>query len=533
MEAAFKSASDRGQLTDKSPEALQLTLEVERAIHDSHSKDEYLAKCKLVAINLKRNQELFGKLLSRELGANRLAAMSEDDMKSNKQRREDEEELARAERQSIMVKEDGPRLRRTHKGEELVEDNFGQVPSREQRDPNGDMAVRSRENSPTEMIEPPSDIDQAPRIRQPLNINTQARAHDRKPSIQTAEFDYNKVASKLPTPTIAHPARRASGPAPVAREAINDPDVDRLLQDEPESPPYSPKEDSDPAVIWNGHVEMTSIGNFSASAKHVGGVDLIDLKAGYEEMIGRKLVVTGRIEPDKANEYLCGLRYSPISDMIVISIEPRGEVATEEFTKIFNYFTEKNRYGVVGNRMGPIQVRDIYLVPIEAGNGGIPIFLSNLEVNKLPENRSERAMLLVVVYREEVPSSAVDDGQQSPSLTTHAQRNMGQSLAPKMSPLTHQGSFKPNPPTEQEKQLAGEALALKILGPELYNAPTMAFILPNASVMNPKEWNVMKELLTSDKTARVDLQHLGQLLADKANQTQPQAQASDTEMSNT
>lgn len=536
IEVGLKSAADNGHFTASASNsieqnALRLALELERATHDAHAndKDAYVSQCKLVAINLKRNQELFGKLLSRELSVNQLAVMSEDDMKSSKQRREDEEEMARAERQSIMVKEDGPRLRRTHKGEELVEeDNYGEVPSREQRDPNSNMAGRSRENSFDEVVEPPSDVEYATRPKQPLNINTQAEIHERKPSVQASEFDYNKVASKLPTPTNVQPSRRTSGPVPIAREALDDPEVDRLLEDGPESPPYSPKEDSDPSVVWYGQVGMSAIGKFDASAKHVGGANLMDQpEPSYVELLGRKLAVTGRIEPEKADEYVCGLRYSPGSDIIVVSVTPRGELATQEFTKIFEYFMEKNRWGVIGNRMGPSSVRDVYLVPLEAGNARIPLFMSSLEVNKLPENREERMMLLVIVYREESQPGNFD-GNQSPSLMTHPQRQMSQVYGPAASPLTQHGSFKsPTDPAQQKKledQRRGEAIAREILGPEYIDAPTVQFILPQAFQMVAKEWHVIKEIYMNDVRARTDLQHLAQLLADRANGAEQQQQ---------
>lgn len=531
MEEAVKTAAGSGHFLSTAnssieEKAQQLTLELEQAVHNAHFHDKtaYSNQAKTLGNNIKINPELCEKLLSKELSVDQLAVMSSDDLKSSKQRMLDEEELARAERQSIMVKEEGPRVRRTHKGEELVDVGYGvgsEVPSREQRDPNARMAGRSLENSPDELIEPPPDVDHTPHPRKPLNIDTDAAGHERKPSIQASEFDYNKVASKLPTPTHAQPIRRASGPVPVLKEAVDDPDVDRLLDDVPESPPYSPKEDTDPAVIWTGKVTMNSIAEFEASAKHVAGVELNEHQMYYTDLLGRVLNVTGRIEPEKADEYLCSLRWSPGSDMIVVSTHPRGEVATEAFTKVFNYFKEKNRYGVIGNRRGPTAVRDIYYVPVEAGEGPIPVFLSNLLENKLPDNRRERTILVVVVYRDEKHYS--DTTLASQAVMSHPQRQVSQVPGPAMSPIAHQGHFKPLTDPGQlqmeERQREGERLARDILG-DLVHSPTVAFILPQAHQMVAREWNVIKEIFESDVKSRTDLQHLGQLLAAKAN---PQA----------
>lgn len=539
MKEAVKIAAKNGHVAAShgnslDQQALRLSLELERAIHDSHpNQTSYSEQSKRVANNIKINQELCDRLLSRELSAGQLAVMSSDDMKSSKLRQQDEEVVARAERQSIMVTaEDGPRIRRTHKGEELVED-FGavsEIPSREQRDPNMNMGERSRENTPDDLMEPPADddVDSAARPKAPLNINTQAGTHERKPSLQASEFDYNKLASKLPTPTHTQPNRRISDPVPIARETIDDPDVDRLLDDVPESPPYSPKEDSDPSVIWSGQVTMSGVAQFDASAKHVGGVDLTErhpYPPSYLDILGGELRVTGRIEPEKATEYLCGLRYSPGSDMVVISITPCGEISTAEFTKVFDYFMAKERYAVIGARMGPSQVRDIYLVPLEAGNAAIPLFMSSLEVNKLAGERTERSMLIVIVYREETPRglSGNGDGTQSPTLMNHPHRQLSQVSGPAMSPLSHQGSFK-SPIDFAQQQMAelqrtGETIAKDILGPDLINAPTVAFIMPNAHAMVAKEWHVIKDILTTDPKARTDLQYLGELLSTRANQT--------------
>jgi hypothetical protein len=66
---------------------------------------------------------------------------------------------AKADKQAILLNEDGPRIRRTHKGDEIIEGddqtmaNDSTMPMtvsrrRSMLDPNADMAVRSRENSP-------------------------------------------------------------------------------------------------------------------------------------------------------------------------------------------------------------------------------------------------------------------------------------------------------------------------------------------------------------------------------------------------
>jgi hypothetical protein len=60
-------------------------------------------------------------------------------------------------------------------------------------------------------------------------------------------------------------------------------------------------------------------------------------------------------------------------------------------------------------------------------------------------------------------------------------------------------------------QQVGEVNARGILG-EFVDAPTVAFLMPQAYQMRPVEWQVIRRILAEDEKARVDLQHLSQVL---------------------
>jgi hypothetical protein len=536
--------------------AERLAVEVEDAVHTTHAdKNAYIKQSRAISFNLKQNQELTNGLLTRSLSPQALAAMTSDDMASKELKRETAEMKARSDKQAIMVSDDGPRIRRTHKGDEVIEEDNFTVPNdstmstsrrRSMMDPNAEMASRSRENSPGDQVELPESIDDhrsrddirghvAPKY--PLNIDTKAQAPTRKPST-SADFDINKVFSSVQSPVnTQHVRRQSSNNVPPSHGPGVDPEIDKLLQDDNESPPYSPAEyNSDPEIIWRGTVTMDSIAKFPAVAKHIGGADLSRLLP-WSDILQKDLRVAGRIDQEKANEYLCSLRYSPPTDVVVVNVTPTGEAASQGFRELYDYFQSKTRYGVLTNK-GVGNIRDTYLVPVPPNPGNLPDFIINLEGHKVPEDRSEPMILVALVIRNEYNVNAQQsfDGAneaQSPSMIGHPQRQMSISgSAPQMSPIAPQGSFQGPPPAlpsqpqmpldeaqrrqqqEQQRmrdQQEGEVNARRILG-EFVDAPTVAFLMPQAYQMRPVEWQVIRRILEEDEKARGDLQHLSQVL---------------------
>lgn len=578
---AISNAVDAGTYAFQAGESvesksLRLALEVERAVHDTHPKESYGPQIRTISSNIKTNQTLCDRLLSRDLSPAGLAAMSTEEMATKELQREIAEMKARADKQSIMVTEEGPRMRRTHKGDEMIEDNYAANVSsdlmskpvarrREILDPNADMAIRSRENTPgSPTVELPESIDDYrsrddirghAEPKQPLNVDTKSTTPDlRKSSTQNTDFDFNKVFSSTQTPTSAHPVRRPSAPAPPPSGPGEDPDVDRLLRDDddpPESPPYSPTDYvADPTIIWRGKLTMNSIADFPCVARHIGGADTADPSASlgtWNDIIPADLTVAGRIDHEKAVDYLCSLRYSAGTDVSVIALTPVGERAAEDFNRLFDYFHSKNRYGVVGNRSYG-NVRDTYLVPVEAGVGNVPEFMQNLVDSKLPETRTERMILIAFVIRSTVsPVTHGEDGAGSPSVGGSLHRALSNLSGPAMSPMPPNNGFSPSPhsshappqqpstqqvaqpqqqpytpgpPNQAQHNLAsrdlaqkqGEALATQVLGP-LVHAPTVAFLMPQAFQMHEREWRVIREIFEEEPVARDNLQHLSALLS--------------------
>jgi hypothetical protein len=547
----------------------RLAIEVEDAVYQTHpDKNSYSKQARALFNNIKHNQELCNGLLTKTLLPSHLAVMTTDDMASKELKRETAEMKARSDKQAIMVTEDGPRVRRTHKGDEIIEGDGFAVPAevttstttrrRFSSDPNAEVSPRSREGSAAkDEIELPGDIDSY-RSReehgipkQPLSIETKHQNQPRKQSSH-GDFDINKVFSSVQqSPTGGSPshARRPSTNAPPAGGPGFDPEIDKLLADEDgnESPPYSPAEyDSDPSIVWRGVVTMDSIAKFPAVAKHVGGADLTrsSTPLPWSDILQKELRIAGRIDQEKANEYLCSLRYSPPTDVVIVNVSPTGEAAARGFKEMFDYFHSKSRYGVLTNK-GVGNIRDTYLVPIAPSPASLPDFIVNLEGHKLPENRSEPTIVIALVIRSEWQPEqhrsfdGAADGR-SP-LQSHPFRQMSMSgTSPQVSPIAAQTPTfgggpppqSPNPPPQlsqedlqrrqQQKvdQRQGEETAAVILG-EFIRAPTVGFLMPQAFQMRALEWEVIRSILESDERARSDLQHLSQVLEIRMAQQPP------------
>ncbi|KAM0250506.1 hypothetical protein ACHAQJ_008597 [Trichoderma viride] len=456
---------------DETAESLadKYALQIERAVFDTHplskGQKEYSQQIKSLSFNLKSNPELFEGLWAQKHSPMTLAVMTSEQLASSELQRQTAEMKARAEKQSILyTSETGPRVRRTHKGEEIVEDE-SMISSDAPMPSAGGPRSGGEEKQEQSQSQPQQQQDQQQHVKRESigggELGGEAGFGQHSPS--QSNFDIGKVFSAVKSPTAAH-RRRPSAPVLSTHGPGFDPDVDRMLQDENESPPYSPTEEaSDPDVIWRGSLAMSSIADFQATAKHIGGANFASF-GPWTKLIPRQMTVAGRIPQQSAIEYLCSLRYSNLTDIIVVNITPTSADAKQEFNNLINYFVSKNRYGVVGNKVAG-NVRDTYLVPVPAGEDGHPEFMLNLVDNYIPKSRTEPLLLAVFVYRNEPdqlkqilnetastgvsasPSSATAQPPlPTPTPAGYSQRSNSTS-GPAFSPATPQATSSPFPPS--------------------------------------------------------------------------------------
>lgn len=463
--STLAKSSDIELPEDENAEALadKYALQIERAVFDTHplskGQKEYSQQIKSLSFNLKNNPELFQGLWDQKYSPMTLAVMTSEQLASSEQQRQTAEMKARAEKQSILyTSETGPRVRRTHKGEEIVEDE-GMIGSDAPMPSAGGPRAGADEKQQGQPQQQNQHVKRESIGGAGGELGDEALSQ-RSPS--QSNFDIGKVFSAVKSPTAAH-RRRPSAPVLNTQGPGFDPDVDRMLQDDNESPPYSPTEEaSDPDVIWRGSLAMSSIADFQATAKHIGGANFASF-GPWSKLIPRQMTVAGRIPQQSAIEYLCSLRYSNLTDIIVVNITPTSPDSKQEFTNLINYFVSKNRYGVVGNKVAG-NVRDTYLVPVPAGEDGHPEFMLNLVDNYIPKSRAEPLLLAVFVYRNEPDqlkqmlhneaaninanaSSTASQPHPTPTPTPAGYNQRSNSTSgPAFSPATPQISASPFPP---------------------------------------------------------------------------------------
>ncbi|KAL2832698.1 transcription factor S-II, central domain-containing protein [Aspergillus pseudoustus] len=519
----------------------QLGLAVEHAMYQNlcggsgDPTEAYKLQLRTVLFNVKKNPSLRDRLLVGSLLPDALSKMSSQDMASEELQQKDAEIKAEAERQHIIVQEQGPRIRRTHKGEEIVEDDQQHVSS----EPVFSAAPRRATVAET---------DGSPSAQSPTS-----------PTAKQPETDGQEKTPQEPTPTgrlsthDEHFPPRSHSPGagqeqvfPEVETHIREPiptgkvqadaEIDQLLKDdEPESPPYSPKEFHDEGAVWHGKIVMSPVSDFSSFAKHVGGADLSG-RIPWGQLIPSTLVIDGRIDIQLASNYLCGLRFSSSTDVTVVAISsPESPKEKVGFDKLFNYFQERKRYGVVGKH--PLSaVKDTYLIPIEAGSTKKPEFIELLENNALEDTTTERLLLLVFAVKtgESNPPSvqppshhssleptasaspltvASGTPQQAQFATPGPRHNAQQQYAQTPTPAftgavqgqqqpqgqqapaqaAQSNSYQP-PPAQELASPIGHAAAVQVLGAQA-DTPSIAELLRNAPTVTTTQLHIVRDIL--------------------------------------
>ena len=411
-----------GQLVDDF--GLRLGLAVEYAIYMNYwgmepkPSQQYSDRLRMVLANVKQNASLRDQLLTGQLSPYTFSKMSSEDMASKELKEQKAEMLKESEKQSMIVQEDGPRIRRTHKGEELVDDQTQIAGASDSaftapiRKRPSEIDTTMREPSPEPMsavspapVELPEKVESA-EAKQPSTVHTQGSPPQSAPPISANKFDIQNVWSTVKTPD-AENQRSRQGPRPSDASAPPipqqaDAEIDQLLKDEePEDDePYSPVEHTalPGGIVWSGKLTMPGVASFKGKAKHCAGADLSS-SMPWDALIPSALGIEGRIDIDRASQYLCGLKWSTTTDVVVVAVTPENiDNDTVQFNKLFEYFTQRGRYGVIGKNPNTA-VRDTYVVPLEAGTSKKPDFVELLDVCTIEDPTPERTLLLSFVVK--------------------------------------------------------------------------------------------------------------------------------------
>lgn len=427
---------------------LKLGLNVEFALYmnywskDNQPTDNYRQQYSRITSNLKANSSLRDRLLNGSLSPNELAKMSSADMASEEQKEKEERMRKETEKQHVLIQDEGPRIRRTHKGEEIVGDVSNSAGVGDSVFSSAPVRRRDSEIDPEKKGETPAQTPVTPNVpqlptegttksppsvsqKQPLTVDTKAPIASPPATGRpgSAAFDMDNVWSSVggqrsgarAPPQTATAENQDTGP-----RTQHDAEIDRMLNDdEAEDEPYSPTDnapDSD-APVWQGILAMDGVAELQAIGKFVAGANLSS-KYPWRQLMPPKLVVKGRIPVDTATQYLCNLRYSSTCDVSVVAITAdQNSISQIEMEKLCTHLTERHRFGVLASP-SVSEAKDMYLVPIQPGSGSKPEFIELLADCALPDNIPERMLLAVYVFRNAGPPTNGQqqaDGQAAPN----------------------------------------------------------------------------------------------------------------------
>ena len=436
----------------------------------------YRNQMAIITNNLPRNNELLLRFLNGSITSNDLAKMSAADMASDEQKQKDAAMKAEADKQAMLVQDEGSRIRRTHKGEELIDDQLNQFASESitSTAPPRHLSSADGESKPPETpisAGPDGGFDQS-QMRPRSESKGQPAQGASLPRRTSSNFDIQNVWSSVRSPTGQQPPHLSANQHANVGVKRDDRGMNPMLDENnddslPQSPAAYSKEKED---IWRGYLDMPtqpghSIARFQAAAHFVAGSNLGG-KEKQAAVFPTNLTIAGRIQVKLANEYIMSLAFSQSTDVAVFNVVPttNDTASATGFDTLFNYFTSKDRYGVISSSSLRDGVRDAYIFPLEEGVARMPDFMEALEDNVIELPRPRRMLLVVLVVKHRSPPSSAQ-----PTPTQHAAptsalspsrpsagpiSNAALQTAPSMSPTQGQmdGAAHPPPPQAQQQQ---------------------------------------------------------------------------------
>ncbi|KAK7517676.1 hypothetical protein IWZ03DRAFT_359745 [Phyllosticta citriasiana] len=337
--------------------------------HFPQGPSAYAQQFRNIVANFPRNPQLLTGLLAGSLSPEQLAVMSAQEMASEEQKRQDAYLKEQAEKQSILTNEEvvGPRYRKTHKGDEIIDDadekqavddaSFAPPVRRESQAEKEGRSMSPQEGGSPMQVELPEHVGND---KQPPQLDTSARR-------SSSNFDLNKVWSSVQSPDENHQRapqfrhRQSSAQQQAPSGPGEDPDIDRLLhEDENDAGAL----DEDPSIKWRGEIAMPSRNiAFKTVARFSGGGDVGQV-IPYADLIPQPTEINGRIEMTRTEDYIVNMRASQVHDVVILSLSPTTSEDRAQYEAVFDYFNNKkakwavlNREKARNDRLAPLRER--------------------------------------------------------------------------------------------------------------------------------------------------------------------------------
>lgn len=383
---------------------------------------EYTNKIRSIQFNLGKNHALANEVLRGGIHPKRLAEMGTDEMANQELKEYMAKVRIQAEINVTLITTDEPRIRKTHKGEELVE------PLRES----------SRSPKPEAILFPlaietdaSNELEEVQRGRQLTSQdfqNTNVIRSTTPPGFWNSGTNSSSEISNSPNrgkklSTLyglnlaqdnLYSSRDSDGYSPPPRTARDVNTSMRQAQIEKSSSPLnifdSPWKGQMAASSvaeegWVGRIEMKGIEGICTEGELMGGPESIS-GVNWSTILDEILHVDFDVSPGVANSHLKDLCISNSASVMVVRLNPMDNADGTGWTELFDRFRGIGRYGVIGkNYLGCINA--MYLIFLEIYDR-VPAWLEYLDPPSrvATHGRQERVMLVAF---------AVLQGQNGPS----------------------------------------------------------------------------------------------------------------------
>lgn len=480
MAEAIKDAQDAGKKSQeyahKFEESLyEMTNESAVNVNLRIAGKAYRDRLRSFLFNLrdKTNKTLRSKIANGKISASELSSMSSEELANDTRREEVERRKKESLEQSILKKESAPLRKLTHKGEidieyenRLVEDHVHSSISISNRATDEEDI---RKSSPDQDSK---DVDEDSKLRS-VKSSSSAELHRRaSQSVQspTLPFDFSNVWQGEKSPDENEEMVEAGsgkqkdevkenssiGPTDAyaevhdgvqedekADEFIDNflgmpEDGDERTQEKQMSGQETESQDTLPMIGWKGSIHMPDEGFFTCAVRQIAGRDLT--AQDWTNLFPSPFsLIEGRLPSGSAIPYLLESRIAPRTELVALIAEPEfisesmpeaNKIVDEEgnkssFDHLVNYFTGKDRYGVLQPLRSARRraVKDFYMAALPKDQP-IPEWLALLSPQYLSNAKSasrERNLFLLVgvLFRQDIITQGPSkSGQQASSSTT-------------------------------------------------------------------------------------------------------------------
>lgn len=370
-----------GMDTEKLSSKWAIQLEKEIFVWCPRKDKKYTDKSRSLMVLIKK-PNVMSRIIDGDLSFTKLVNSQPEEIDSELKEYAEKVRLESIRRSVLTVDANqGQRIRRTHKGEEIVEDTNNQ-----QEDVDINIMSRNIDHRRFEDKEPARDIIVNDNSKSAYNNYIEEDDEDEEEEPQ--EIDY-KQNSANDGSTLEEDKEPLSDIDDVPD--LDDDELDFIIKGKKKTE-NEPKKVTEiklppvlPSKVWSGRVTFPDFASFGASGEFYTCTNYKEPKNTQEVNVHNRFIkiakeilskdhyeVEGRLDRTRADAYLDKI----VSTRDLVLVEVKCTENQPEYDKLYRYLLERNKVGVLSGR--PTFVKDAYLLGIDGNDYNLPEYLKTL-----------------------------------------------------------------------------------------------------------------------------------------------------------